>query len=139
MQRGKLDRSLYVVSDDVNGHHRLSYMKLRDRTILALVQFVNIDPLDGIPYFQTGYAVPENFRHQGFGKVAFKAALDEMALGIGRFGDFYVEAIVGVENLVSQKISESVLGGPPQEIQDSLSGKPALRYLRRISARSSPP
>lgn len=90
MQRGTLDRSLYVASDEVNGHHRLSYMKLRDRTILAMVQFVNIDPLDGIPCFQTGYAVPENFRRQGFGKSAFEAALNEMALGFGRFGDFYV-------------------------------------------------
>jgi len=134
IQCGTLDKNLYIATDDVNGHHRFSYMKLRDRTILALVQFVNIDPLDGIPCFQAGYAVPENFRGQGLGKASFKAALDEMALGFSRFGDFYVETIVGLDNPASQKISERVLGGSPQEISDSVSGKPALRYLRRISA-----
>lgn len=131
VQQGALDKSIYIATEDVNGHHRLSYMKLRDRTILALVQFVSIDPLDGIPCFQAGYAVPEIFRRQGLAKSSFEAALAEMVQGFSRLGDFYVEAVVGYDNLASQKISEAVLGGSPQEITDSVSGKQALRYLRR--------
>ena len=137
-QLAVLDKSLFVATDDVNGHHRVSYMKLRDRTIVALIQFINIDPLDGIPCFQVGYAVPEIFRGRGLAKSSFKAALAEMIHGFSRFGDFYVETVVGLDNPVSQKISETVLGGSPQEITDSVSGKRALRYLRRFGAAKNP-
>ena len=133
-QRGILDTSLFLATDNVNGHHRLSYMKLRGKTIMALVQFVSIDPLDGIPCFQAGYAVPTAFRGQGLAQTSFKAALAEMVRGFGRFGDFFVEAIVGIDNPFSQKISAAVLGGVPQQVTDSVSGKPALRYLRRCGA-----
>ena len=138
MQRGTLDKSLYLATDEINGHHRLSYMKLRDKTILVLVQFVDAGRLEGIPCFQAGYAVPEAFRGQGLANATFKAALTEMVRGFGGFGDFFVETVVGLDNLASQKISEAVLGGVPQQIADSPSGKPALRYLRRCSAGQGP-
>jgi hypothetical protein len=138
IQRGALDKSLYVATDDVNGHHRLSYMKLRGQTILALVQFVSIAPLEGTPCFQAGYAVPEAFRGQGLAKSSFAAALAEMVRGFGRFGDFYVETVVGLDNHASQKISEAALGGSPQQIRDAVSGRLALRYLHRFGTSKNP-
>jgi hypothetical protein len=121
----------------VNDHLRLSYLKLRDKTILALVQFVLIEPLDGLPCFHAGYAVPEQYRGQGIAKAAFAGALAELLQGFGRAGvaEFYVEAVVGENNLASQRICEAVLGGPAESIKDSVSGKPALRYLKHLNKR----
>jgi RimJ/RimL family protein N-acetyltransferase len=137
LQRGTTHKDLFVAQDDVNDHLRLSYLKLRDKTILALVQFVLIEPLDGLPCFHAGYAVPEQYRGQGIAKAAFAGALAELLQGFGRAGvaEFYVEAVVGENNLASQRICEAVLGGPAASIKDSVSGKSALRYLKHLNKR----
>jgi hypothetical protein len=47
--------------------------------------------------------------------------------------DFYVEAVVGVDNRPSQRVAEKVISDAPTAVQDQVSGEPALQYIRRIS------
>jgi hypothetical protein len=134
LQPGIVDKELFLAPDEVNGRLRLSYLRLRNKTIIALVQLVALEPLDGAAYFQLGYAVPEQFRGKGIAKGATAAALAEMISGFGRAGihDFFVEAIVGVDNIASQRLAAALLTKYPEAITDSVSGKPALRYLHRL-------
>lgn len=138
MRRGTLDRDLYLAVDEINDCVRFTYMRLQSQTITAFASFVRIEPVDDTPCFQTGYAVPEELRGQGRAAEIVAAALREMTAGFGRAGihDFYVEAIVGIDNIASQKIAANLLQKSPVAIKDCVSGKPALRYLRRMGAQS---
>ena len=139
LQRGIVDKEIFLAPDEVNGHLRLSYLRLRNKTIIALVQFVALEPLNGALYFQLGYAVPEQFRGRGIAKQATQAALAEMVLGFERAGihDFFVEAIVGSNNIASQKLAATLFAKTPEAFTDSVSGKPALRYLSRLGRSNS--
>ena len=93
-----------------------------------------IEPLDGLPCFHGGYAVPNSHRKKGIATATFGEALKELSFGFNRagIGSFYVETIIGLDNIASQKISERVLGVTPVRITDEVSRRDALRYLRRF-------
>jgi len=46
---------------------------------------------------------------------------------------FYLEAIVGVANVASQRVASKVLGGPGRETIDGTSGDAALAYTRFVT------
>lgn len=135
VQPGALDRDLFVYHDQPNGTLRLTYVRLNGQTVTALVLFVLTEPIDGVPCFQLGYAVPEVYRSQGVAKAAVSAAIAELKHGLGRNGakPFFIEAIVGADNLASQRVASETLSVDTEEITDVVSGLPALRYLVKIS------
>lgn len=135
VQPGALDRDLFVYQDQPNGTLRLSYVRLKGQTVTALVLFVLTEPIDGVPCFQLGYAVPEVYRSQGVAKDAVSAAIAELKHGLGRNGakPFFIETIVGVDNTASQKVAGATLGVETEAITDEMSGLPALRYLVKIT------
>lgn len=49
---------------------------------------------------------------------------------------FWVEAIVGEDNVASQRLAEKVLSAPITKSADSFSGDPIVQYLRRIDAQT---
>jgi hypothetical protein len=134
LQRGQLDPELFVLLDHPNGEPRFTYVRLKGRTVTALVILVLADPLKGTPCFQIGCAVPNAYRNQGRAKDAVEAAIAELKHGLARnkISTFYVEAVVGTHNEPSQRVAAATISAAPAEITDEVSGLPALHYLRKI-------
>lgn len=82
-----------------------------------------------------GYATAEQFRNHGFATEIVKASMEELHRGISQHlpePGFYVEAIVGMENLASQKVAARTLTDMPKTIVDGISGLPALHYIKQV-------
>ena len=107
-------------------------------TVVAIVQFIPCDPVEGELCFNVGWAVAEAYRGQGRAHGIVAAAIKEMQNGFNRTerNAFWVEAIVGEDNIASQRLAEKLLSGPVQKAIDSYSGDPIVQYLRRIDGQS---
>ena len=136
LQRGTLDPKIYVHRDEPNGSPRFTYVRLEGKTVTALVMLVPVEPLEDLPCFQIGYAVPSAHRKQGRAQSAIAAAIAELQAGLGRNGipAFYVEAVVGADNEASRWVAEKVISASPKSITDQFSGEPALHYVMRVGA-----
>lgn len=134
LHRCELDPKLFVHADKAGDAMRLTYAYIDRKTVTAFTNFVQTEPYEGFPCFQVGYAVPPAYRNQARATTVVKAAIAEMVSGFSRNGmtAFYVEAIVGRDNLASQRVAEKVLMQKGREIVDAVSGQPALSYMRRI-------
>lgn len=138
VQRGDLDREMLVHMDRPNGETRLTYARVSGHTVVVLIQFIPCDPYESEPCFNVGWAVAEAYQGQGRAREAVVAALKEMRNGFARAGmkAFWVEAIVGEDNVASQRLAEKVLSAPIKKSADSFSGDPIVQYLRRFDAQT---
>lgn len=138
VQRCDLDRNMVVHMDRPNGETRLSYAQMAGHTVVALVQFIPCDPVEGEPCFNVGWAVAEAYRGQGRAHGVVSAAIKEMQNGFNRAGmkAFWIEAIVGEDNIASQRLADKVLSRPVKKGTDSASGDPIVQYLRRFDCQS---
>jgi RimJ/RimL family protein N-acetyltransferase len=138
IQAAKTDPNLFVHLDAPNGppKYRFTYVRLKGKTVTAMVIFAAEPPEDGKPYYAVGYAVPKRFQKQGRAKEVLVAALADMQVGLARNGipEFYIEAIVGADNVASRKIAEQVISDEPEAITEGLSGLPAFKYVRKITS-----
>jgi hypothetical protein len=138
IQVAKTDPNLFIHLDSPNGppEYRFTYVRLKGKTVTAMVIFAAQPPEDGKPYFAVGYAVPKRFQNQGRAKDILVAAIADMRAGLSRNGipEFYIEAIVGADNMVSRKIAEQIISDESEAITEKLSGLPAFKYLRRITS-----
>lgn len=134
LERGQNDHELFVHLDHPNGQPRFTYVRLERQTVTALVMLVISDPIEGVPCFQIGCAVPEAYRSQGRAKSAVDAAITELKYGLARnkVSTFYVEAVVGTHNEASKHLAVATISTTPVEITDQVSGLPALHYVRKI-------
>jgi len=134
LRPGVLDPTLLMTVDDPNGVIRFTHVRIEGRTVVALVLFIEVDRIDGVPCLQLGYAVHPAHRNQGRGKEIVKAAIAEMKHGLLRHDQeaFYLEAVVGTDNVPSQRIAALTLSPSPVERTDMVSGQPALQYLRKV-------
>jgi RimJ/RimL family protein N-acetyltransferase len=107
--------------------------------VTAFVVFALVQPIEGKHCFALGYAVPEAYRNQGRAKEVVTVAIAELQHGLGRAGisPFYVEAIVGADNMASRRVAEQVISDAPVAITDSISGLPAFRYIRKVEQTKS--
>ncbi len=131
---GELDPTLVVHVDAPTGTQRLSYARIEKDQVTALAIFASIEPLDGVPCFQLGYAVLPEKRGQGRARDLVTAAIAEMHNGFRRAGvkRFFVEAVVDRDNVPSNRVAALVFAEPPEAIVDGFSGTPANRYLRLV-------
>lgn len=138
VQRGDLDREMLVHMDRPNGETRLTYARVSGRTVVVLIQFIPCDPYEREPCFNVGWAVAEAYQGQGKAREAVVAALKEMRNGFARAGieAFWVEAIIGEDNVASQRLAEAVLSVPVNRALDSFSGDPIVQYLRRVDTQT---
>jgi hypothetical protein len=93
---------------------------------------------EGVPCFAIGYAVPQPIRSQGRAKDVVSAAIAELQNGPGRYGALYIKAVVGTDNLASQRIAEHFISNAPVSIRDKHSGLPALQHVRKIEPPKAP-
>ncbi|TJV41888.1 MAG: GNAT family N-acetyltransferase [Mesorhizobium sp.] len=132
---GMVDQTVFVHLDYPDGvEPRWTYVRLETGKVTAFVNILVVEPVEGIPCFGIGYAVPEQFRNQGRAKELVGAAIEEMREGFGKAGmpEFFVEAIIDQDNLASQHVASATLSPDPVSVVDQLSGKPAFQYVRRL-------
>ncbi len=134
LQPGEIDAELLVHLDRPNGKPRFTYVRIEKETVTALVIFAIAPAIDGLPCFQIGYAVPKKYQKSGRAKNAVRAAIVELQHGLSRnqIREFYIEAIVGVDNNASQNVATETISLSPLNINDEFSKLPALRYLKKI-------
>ncbi len=138
VQPGALDKTLFVHIDRPTGdEHRLTYVRLQGKEVTAMVQLLPDQPYEGEPCFSVGWAVPKHLRGQGRAAEAFTAAIKELRNGVKRSGmtAFYVEAVIGEDNIASQRTAEKVIAPTPVlRDLDKDAGVPIVQYVRRIDA-----
>lgn len=132
VQRARTDLNLLLVMDQPDGGGvRLTYFRAEKAEAIGICMVVQNGFHNDVPCFDLGYAVVDKFRSQGRGNELVEAAIKDHIAGMQRNGvnRFYLEAVVGLDNLASQRIAERHIAQQPEEITDSVSGLPAYRYV----------
>jgi len=134
LQRGQLDREVWVLLDHPTGSPRFAYVRVDKGVVTAFVVLASVEPIDGMPCFQIGYAVPAAYQNQGRAKDLVRASLAELSNGLARAGidSICIEAVVGENNEPSKRVASKVLSAAPTKIIDQFSGLDALHYVRII-------
>jgi predicted acetyltransferase len=119
------------------GVHRLTYARLSEdrKTVKAFLSCIMNGEVDGSPCVAVGYAVPEDGRNQDRAKQILRDVINDQirqARGNG-IESIYIEAVVDLTNLPSQRVAEAVLSVERESITDSASGRPAYRYTARFN------
>jgi hypothetical protein len=131
-----LDETLFHHFDIANGEPRMTYARLNEaKQVTVLVQFFQAQPYESESCFDVGWAVPVKFRGEGRAGEAFLAAVRELRqvfLSTKRGRTFYVEGIIGIDNLASRKTAEKVFASAGIPGTDTNSGEPILQFVRRI-------
>ncbi|RUU10751.1 N-acetyltransferase [Mesorhizobium sp. M7A.T.Ca.TU.009.01.3.2] len=131
----KLDPNLYVLLDHPAGSPRFTYARIEDDdTVTAIAILAVAEPMEGIQCFQLGYAVPEQYRNQGRAKEVVRAALTELQHGFAKANihTFFVEAVVGADNPVSQAVAAATISDEPETGIDKFAEVPVLQYMRKF-------
>ena len=136
LDRCSFDAGLWLHQDTVNGKGRFTYIRNEGRVVVAFAVFVEGQPLEGAPCLDAGWATLASRRGEGLATRTVKAALVELTAGLGPHGAFWVEAVVGLDNLASQKVAASGMGVQGKPITDKVSGLPALVYRKQCFLRS---
>jgi hypothetical protein len=135
LRAGELDPDLYVHADNpAPGVSRITYVRLDRQTVKAFANIVSTEPMDGLPCFQVGVAVPVPYRGKGYAKSTIAAAVAELKQGLSRnkIPSFYVEAVVSIDNEPSKRVAAATISSTPTAVTDEDSGLPALQYVRKI-------
>ncbi|KQO06887.1 hypothetical protein ASF09_11545 [Sphingomonas sp. Leaf242] len=134
VERGRIDPSLIIHADEPQGKVRITYARMDGNSVVGIAIITPAEFENGLPVFQIGYAVPQHLRKRGIAKKLVQAAIDEFTSGVKRGGvvHFYIEAMVGVKNIGSQKVAAHVIGGEPRETKDHNSGEAILQYIKEI-------
>ena len=136
---GETDPTIFAFLDHPNGEIRITYVTLEKQIVTSMAIIVMTEPYEGLRCFGIGWAVPAKFRNEGRAKAIVNAAILEFTNGMARnsITTFYVEAIVGAENIASQRVAERTITHTAKATTDVVSGMPAFAYVRKIE--SGPP
>ena len=127
----ELYADISMVVDTPDNKPRFTYVKTDNGHITAYCVFVWADPVGSVPCFNIGYAVPEKYQHNGLAAEIIKKGIAELQNGGKRnkMSKFYIEAIIGLENHISQKLAKKFITNYSKKITDSHSGQPAYQYI----------
>ena len=130
------DKTIFAHRDAPNGVVRYTFCKIENEKITSMVALCEMDPHEGLPLFNIGYATAISQRKKGLAKALLKAAIYEMREMLKRIGinDFYIEAGIEKNNVASQKVASGVFKIAPFESYDPDSGTPTLAYLCKASS-----
>lgn len=137
LHRCATDSDLYVHIDQPTPEiTRYTYTRIAKPVVSTGISIlVMVEPYDGIPCFQVGYAVPEKFRGQGKATDILQASIKELRAGLSRSGakmPIYVEALIDAENAISNRVAEKVMGPRVKETVDDMTGTPAFQYMLKV-------
>ncbi len=135
LRPGEVDPDIFMHADKpAPGVTRITYVRLDGRTVKAFASIVGVEPMNGLPCFQLGVAVPVPYRNKGYAKGILASSIAELKHGLARnkITSFYVEGIVSVDNEPSKRASAATISPNPTPITDEVSGLPALHYIRKI-------
>ena len=134
VQQGDVDPDVWVHLDHPNGQVRFTYARIKNGIVNAIALLTPAGVHEGLPVFQLGYAVPQHLRKRGYAKDIVNAAIAEFRNGMGRNGvpAFYIEAVVGVDNIGSQKVAEAILGAQFDTGNDDESGEAVIQYMLKV-------
>ncbi|WP_449122853.1 GNAT family N-acetyltransferase [Pseudomonas sp. MPG01] len=131
--------NIRVFRDELNGKTRFSYARVEQGQVRSLAMFVSAGTYNGVPCFDIGYAVATPWRGGGYAKEILAQGIKELSEGLCQatgLSEFWIVAVIGVENYASQSVAKSALSDAPEKILDELSGLPALVFRRLISVES---
>ncbi len=78
MHPSATDRNLlFHVDRPGKGVTRLTFARMKGRTVTAMVMFTQVELYEGQPCYQIGYAVPKRYQKQGRAKEIVAAAIKE--------------------------------------------------------------
>lgn len=132
LERGRVDPDVYMHFDLPNGEPRFTYVRLDGKTVTALANFTPNGSVDGSPCWAVGYAVPKALRGQRRARDIVPAGIAELQNGFRGHPPFHVEAVIGVDNVASQRVAADVIGGEAETITDAHSNEPAVRYTGKF-------
>ncbi|HDS5078668.1 TPA: GNAT family N-acetyltransferase [Klebsiella aerogenes] len=122
-----------VLLDNADGTPRITYAFIDGQTVKGVVIYIPVDSIEGKPCFGVAYAVADEYKMQGVGTKLLLSSIAEMQQGFkNSFPEFYIEAIVGVDNLASNKLASKILSATSNPGEDSHSGKPINQYLKHL-------
>jgi len=127
---------LSVFFDEPEGVLRLTYAMMEGDTIIAYSVFLKDKPINGVDVFDVGYAVLEEYRGKGIATHVLKNSIDlltDTMRSVNTFTGYYIEAIIGVNNIASNKLAHKIISDTPNKIVDKHSGEDAYQYLRLIN------
>lgn len=128
-----LHPELAVLMDDANGSPRVTYSLIESGVVQAIVIYIAGTCVDGIPCFDLGYAVAQNFRCQGIASEVLQKSVAEMRNGLWQcMRKFYIRAVIGTSNIASQRVARHIFKSCPEQTTDGVSGQPALAYLKLV-------
>lgn len=134
-ERARLDRKLLVLLDEPRPDvHRFTCARVQGKTVTALCSLSPADFHEGLPVFQVGVAVPEQYRGQGRAKEVMAASIAELKNGFFGAGieKFWIEAIVAKDNHASNAVAMVTLTKERVDITDEQSGTPAYQYMVKV-------
>ena len=82
LRPGELDPDIFVYADKPTPEvSRITYVRLDGRTVKAFVNAISAGFVQGLPCFQLGVAVPEQYRNKGYAKSTLASAIAELKNG----------------------------------------------------------
>jgi len=132
----KWNKNLQVLQDNAEGELRVTHARIVDGEAHGIIIYCIAENVESVPCFAVGYAVAEKYRRKGIGTTLLSESVEELSRELHQVGltDYYLEAVVGVENTASNKIATKVLSAKPVRTTDKISGEPAYQYLKRFKA-----
>ena len=104
LQRGELDPDIFVHTDrPTSDVARITYVRLDSRTVKAFVNVISAGSVEGLPCFQLGVAVPEQYRNKGYAKSTLASAIAELTNGLKR------NKILSFPKIISGRIGDAAL------------------------------
>lgn len=128
----EIHRDLHVLVDHPNDEVRITYVMMTAGRVQAIAQFCQADPVGHVPCFSAGVAVDEDLRGKGLAGSVVSKGLEELRHGLNRngVGDYFVEAVVSVSNIPSNRLATRVFSDSPKRDTDFFSGEPVFQYLK---------
>jgi len=110
-------------------HLAADQKRIRSYLVCVLNGFIK-----GQPCVSVGYAVPERLRNKGYAKEILAEVIQDQIFEArrNRIPEVYIEAMIDITNIASQRVAQSILTGSVEHLTDKHSGRPAIRYTSRF-------
>jgi hypothetical protein len=107
----ELNPRIDLIQDYPAGQQSMSYSRIEQGIVRSIAVLVPVEPVDGVPCFRMTFAVGEASQGQGLAVEIVEVAIAELRHGLGRNGivAFLIEAIIGTDNALAQKVANRVL------------------------------